>query len=309
MIFPLCGNERTRESLLKLINTRRLPHAMIIEGEEGTGKRTLADFIAKAALCEDDRPPCLNCRNCHLAAVGTHPDIMHIAPEDKKKSIVVKQVDALRDAVYQTPHTASGKVFIIEQADTLNPASANKLLKVLEEPPINVYFILLTRSAKSLLDTVVSRCTVFSLYPPSYDTALSLLTEKSIEKTTAEELLTLYKNNIGKCLAFDGKVKPSLGKEAALEYFDSLCDGNKIGALLTANRLDKNRVEADAFVKELKEILINKIKESERLRATRLEYTKMYNYLCEIEPLLITNVNLALFFTSLTSKLFMIKEK
>lgn len=303
MSFPICGNDRVKDSLLKLISARRLPHAMIIEGNSGTGKRTLAAYIAKAALCESDNTPCCRCRTCHLADAGTHPDIERITPEEKKKNISVAQIDRLREIAYFTPHTASGKVLIIEQADTMNSASQNKLLKVLEEPPANVFFILLSESASILLDTVVSRCTVFSLYEPSFNEALNVLSQHGCDQKKASELLTLNKNNIGKTLEALGSSKISLGIEVAREYMSAIDSSDRLSALKAATRLEKNRAEADVFIKELKTLLVQKVTVSANLRATRSEYTKMYDTVCELEPLLITNINLSLFFTSLTSKL------
>ena len=307
MSFPLCRNERVKESLSHLIPTKRLPHAIIIEGNAGTGKRTLAKYIATAALCEETGSPCGVCRTCHLASVGTHPDIDITAPEDKKKNIAVNQIDRIREIAHLTPHTASGKVIIIEQADTMNAASQNKILKVLEEPPKNVHFILIAESASSLLETVVSRCTVFSLSEPDFDSALSELIRRGVNPDDAADLLRANNNNIGKSLESLGSAKVSLGITTARDYFDAIERSDKLAALRVCLVLDKNRAEADKFVKELKSILIEKVKISTRLKITKLEYAKMVDALCEIEDLLITNINLSLFFTALTSKLMRIK--
>ncbi len=307
MSFPLCRNDRVKESLARLIPTGRLPHAMIIEGNSGTGKRTLARYIAKSALCESADAPCGVCRTCHLADVGTHPDIDVTAPEDKKKNIAVNQIDRIREIAYLTPHTASGKVLIIEQADTMNAASQNKLLKVLEEPPQNVYFILVAESSSALLQTVVSRCTVFSLTEPDFDSALTLLCERNIDRDDASAMLKANNNNIGKALESLGSSKVSLGIELARDFFEFVDRKDRLPALKLTVALDKNRAETAKFVKELKSILIEKVKASTRLRATKLEYTKMFDAICETEELLITNVNLSLFFTALTSKLIGIK--
>ncbi len=308
MSFPLCSNERVKDSLSKLILSNRLPHAIIIEGEKGTGKRTISAYIAKAALCEAADRPCSVCRSCHLADVGTHPDIERVALEENKKMISVKQIDHIREIAYLTPHTASGKVIIIEDANTMNASSQNKLLKILEEPPANVIFILLCEASNQLLDTVVSRCTVFSLYPPDFSSALEVLISKGIGSADAEDALITAKNNIGKALQILGNAKSALGARIASDFFGAIIEGNALEALKITAVLDKNRADADVFVKELKNILIQKVKSSGKLKATRLEYTKMYDCLCKIEPLLVTNINLSLFFTSLTSKFLSIRN-
>ncbi len=303
MNFPLCSNERVREAIDRLIPSHRLPHAVIIEGVSGTGKRTLGDYLAKATLCEGENPPCDGCRTCQLAKAGTHPDIKWLAPEKGKKNIAVGQVDYIRELAYLTPHTAFGKVFIIEQAETMNSAAQNKLLKLLEEPPANVFFILLCESASDLLDTVLSRCTVFSLTEPDFDSAIKVLEARGYSRSDIVEPLTLNKNNIGNTLKALGSAKTSLGIEVASEFFKYIEANDKINALKCTVRLEKNRQQADTFIKELKLILIERIKASARLPATRLEYTKMYDAVTDMEDALLLNVNLTLFFTALVSRL------
>ena len=307
MSFPLCANDRVKESLANLIPTNRFPHAAIIEGVSGTGKRTLADYIAKALLCENNEPPCNKCRSCKLADASTHPDLEKVAPEDGKKNIAVAQIDALREMAFLSPHTSSKKVFIIEKADTMNAASQNKILKILEEPPANVHFILLCSSSSSLLQTVISRCTVFSLTEPDYRSAESYLISQGFNSEEFSDILAANKNNIGKTLESLGSSKISLGIEVASEFLKAIDLGDKLAALKCTVPLEKNRAETDVFIKELKFGIIGKIKSSAKLRATRLEYTNMYDAICEYEPLLITNINLSLFFTALVSRLLSLK--
>ena len=159
-----------------------------------------------------------------------------------------------------------------------------------------------------MLDTVVSRCTVFSLYTPDASSALELLISRGVDKADAEDALVTAKNNIGKALEILGNAKTALGATVALDYFSAISQGNALEALRITAALDKNRADADIFVKELKNILIQKVKTSGKLKATRLEYTKMYDSLCKAEPLLVTNINLSLFFTSLTSKFMSIRN-
>lgn len=307
MIFPLCGNERVRESLANLIPTRRFPHAAIIEGVSGTGKRTLADYIAKALLCENDETPCNRCRSCQLIDAKTHPDLEKVGPEEGKKNIAVAQIDTLREMAFLSPHTSSKKVFIIEKADTMNAASQNKILKILEEPPANVHFILLCDSSSSLLQTVISRCTVFALSEPDYTSAETYLIKQGFDPDEFSDKLVANKNNIGKTLEALGTSKISLGIEVAAEFLNAIDNGNKLSALKCTVPLEKNRAETDVFIKELKFRIIAKIKSSAKLRATRLEYTNMYNAICEYESLLVTNINLSLFFTALVSRLMSLK--
>ncbi len=310
MSFPLAGNKRIKQSLEAVIGSERMPHAVIIEGDAGTGKRTLAKYLAKVAVCDSEEPPCDGCRNCHLADAGTHPDIETVAPEEKKKNINVEQIRNLRTTAYHSAHTAKRRAFIIEQADTMNASSQNSLLKVLEEPPSDVLFILIVVSAKSLLDTVVSRCLTLSLSAPTIEEGVEVLCSKyGFSMDEAAELLKAEKNNVGKVLNRKNSRKESKGRTIAQSFFEALEKGSPLSALICTVPLEKDRPEAGKFAEELGEILINKVKGSSKLTQTAKEYANMYSALCELTPTLYTNINLSLFFSALVSKLTEAKNK
>ena len=308
MSFPLIANERVRESVDLLISTHRIPHAIIIEGDEGTGRKTLARYLAKAAVCEADLKPCCYCRNCRLADAGTHPDIETVSPEPKKKNISVEQIRALRTTSYQAAHTADCRAFIIERADTMNAASQNSLLKVLEEPPSNVVFILVCEAAKNLLETVVSRCVVFSLHPPSINEGVKLLKQRGYSEDDAAFILKQEYGNIGKTIKrLDGDLG-SVGIDTARDFFESINRGSAIEALLSVTVLEKDRAETAKFVAALKETILENFKKSRSYTMVAKELADFHSVICELEPLLNTNINLSLFFTALTSKLLSVKK-
>ena len=97
-----------------------------------------AAYIAKAAVCDGEDKPCDKCSNCHLACVGSHPDIITISPPKGKKSITINEVRQIRNDAYVKPHKAGKKVFIIEGADVMPEQHQNALLKVIEEPPADI---------------------------------------------------------------------------------------------------------------------------------------------------------------------------
>ena len=310
MSFPLVGNGRILKAIDSLVSSGRLPHAIIIEGEKGLGKRTLSKYIAKVAVCSGEEKPCCSCRNCHLADALTHPDIEIVSVLPKKRNILVDQIRDLRSTAYRSAHTAARRAFIIEQADTMNPNSQNSLLKVLEEPPSDVVFILLANAAENLLDTVVSRCLTLSLTAPTTEEAIAYLTKTAkISADEAELLLKDEKNNIGKVLDRINGTKESLGRTLAHDYFRAILEGDTLSALLITVPLEKDRAETEKFTEELCDILLNKTKELKHLIQTAREYADMYRAVCEIQDTLITNINLGLYFTALTSKIMAVKNK
>ena len=252
-------------------------------------------------------------RKTHLVTVAetlTHPDIETVSPEEKKANITKGQIEALRTTAYHSAHTAKRRVFIVHDAHTMNPASQNLLLKVLEEPPSDVLFILITTSASLLLETIVSRCIVFSLFAPSFEESLQYLTSAcNIPSDEAAALLKEENNNIGKALLRQQDEGDSQGRAVAHDFFDAIEKASPLSAMLYTVPLEKDRNETMKFAEEMSEILIAKIKNTGHLPETAREFIKMYDALCQLTPTLYTNINLSLFFTSLASKMSEAKNK
>jgi DNA polymerase-3 subunit delta' len=128
-------------------------------------------MVAKALNCANASAGefCDSCGQCHKIDAGTHPDVIRIGLEDEASEIKIAQIrEAIRMLDFR-PLEGSSKVFIIDPANLLNASSANALLKGLEEPPDNSYFILITNSLHALLPTVRSRCQSYAFTPLSVD--------------------------------------------------------------------------------------------------------------------------------------------
>lgn len=145
---------------IKTILNTHLFHAYLIEGPKGSGKHTLADLITNALVCDADDPPCKVCRQCYKFREKCHPDIIEI-PSD----IPVDDLRGILAEIVLTPNDAKHKIYRIDHAEKLHPAAQNLLLKVLEEPPKYVVFLLLCTAKEGVLQTVRSRCQVLQLSP------------------------------------------------------------------------------------------------------------------------------------------------
>ena len=161
-------------ALMKRMSGGRLPHALLVTGENGVGKRLFADALAGVLVCE--RPdmaggtPCGDCKQCELVSAGTHPDIRVYTPE-KSRMIKIDQVRALSSFAVGSPQVACRKVAIIDRADQLNINSANALLKTLEEPADDVTLVLLQESGRPVLPTIRSRCQSLLIATPGKEQA------------------------------------------------------------------------------------------------------------------------------------------
>src|SRR3989442_7029051 len=161
------GNRKVIERLRAKLQQDRFPHGLIFSGPEGVGNHTCALMIAKALNCARAAAGsfCGECSSCRKIDSGTHPDVMTLSVEEEASQIKIAQVRQLLEMLDFQPFEGRNKVFIIDPADLLNAEAANALLKGLEEPPANTYFILITVNVQELLLTVRSRCQVYNFTP------------------------------------------------------------------------------------------------------------------------------------------------
>lgn len=141
-----------------------LPHAILLEGEPGSGTDRLVAFLAQAAVCvaEGDKP-CGQCPGCRKARAGSHPDIFTLNGDENSRAFPVDAIRQIRADAYIRPNEAPSRVFVLLGVQNMSEISQNALLKILEEPPKNVLFLLTSVSAAALLPTVRSRLQVFSV--------------------------------------------------------------------------------------------------------------------------------------------------
>lgn len=146
------------KQLQTIFEKNRMAHAYIFDGEKGTGKKDVMTFFVKLLLCEDVKQsvPCETCRNCHLVDSGNHLNLIQVEPDGA--SIKIDQIRDLISEMKMVGVEPGRKIYVIHHADKLNTASANMLLKFLEEPEGEVTAILLTEQIQSILPTIRSRC-------------------------------------------------------------------------------------------------------------------------------------------------------
>lgn len=173
----------------------RLPHALLLHGPKGVGKRAFASELARWLLCETPSPQgaCGHCKACGWFDQGAHPDFRLVEPaaesgreeEPGKKGgklITINEIRGLGDFLGLVSHQGGWRVVVIQPAELLNAAAANALLKTLEEPPANVMILLVSHQPRRLAATVLSRCRKLAVGLPPRDQALAWLREQGMSE-------------------------------------------------------------------------------------------------------------------------------
>ena len=188
----LKGQESTRATLVNAIKNGRLHHALLFSGPRGTGKTSTARILAKILRCtnlSEDYEPCGVCKDCAEISQSRNLDVLEI---DGASNNGVDSIRELREQVNFNPTSGKNKIYIIDEVHMLSTSAFNALLKTLEEPPDNVYFMMATTEPHKIPKTILSRCQRFDFRPVPLDQVLSLLKEICEDEKVEYEEEALY---------------------------------------------------------------------------------------------------------------------
>lgn len=246
MFDKIIGNDRIKSVFKRLIETNRVPNSLLLAGVEGVGKKQFAFELAKAFLCQNLQS-CGECKTCKRAAKFNFPK-----PDDRDahKQIIFSEhadlgliipynrnilVDAIRDLEKEAnyrPYEAKRRFFIIDEADKMNDAASNALLKTLEEPPATSFIFLITSRPDSLLQTIRSRCQTVRFAPvEAKKIEEHLLLTQKFSSSDAELLSKVSRGSVGRALETDLQTFRT-GREAMLKVLESLFFREDRAALL-----------------------------------------------------------------------------
>lgn len=236
-------NDNLKDLFAQSIENNRLLHSIILEGAYGTGKFTFAKEIAKAVCCQSDNKPCGVCESCRKTEQEIAVDISYYDIPEGKSEIPVEVIRNIREDTYTLPCENDYKFYIIKNSQAMNGNAQNAFLKILEEPPSYVYFILLCTNASLLLPTVRSRAPIFRLQSLEIPVMRGILQKNKTVSDFAQKSPDLFEH-ILQCS--DG----SLGY--CIEHCTSAEDGDDFGLYEDARRflellVCKDRVDLAVF--------------------------------------------------------------
>lgn len=197
------GQEQIKEHLTSALQTGKISHAYIVNGEKSSGKEFIARVFAMALQCErGEAEPCQECHSCKQALSDNHPDIIRVTHE-KPNTISVDDIRAqVNNDVGIKPYSGQYKIYLINEAEKMTVQAQNAILKTLEEPPAYAVILLLTTNLNALLPTILSRCVVLNMKPVSDEQVKRYLMEQlQVPDYRAEVCVAFARGNIGKAKA------------------------------------------------------------------------------------------------------------
>ena len=242
--MKLYGNEHALAALEAMCTSGRLPHSFLIYGEQGTGKKTLAWYLAARLLCEGAQKPCGSCKPCHNLEHRQHPDVMEIPHSGKTGGFSVESIRRVCADAYKTPNNGMRKLYLFTDADHMTVQAQNALLKLVEEPPDFTYFVFTAQSRHAFLETILSRVSAIGTSPCTDAQCTQALLSAGHTPEEAARAVSVFHGNIGRCLAY--LTDPGLQETVALtkKLADSIMNRDEYALLaaLTACSTDKSRL-------------------------------------------------------------------
>lgn len=230
------GQKQLVDNLRGALKHNKISHAYLIEGEKLSGKKMIADIFARALQCEaeEGEKPCNQCRSCKQALNRNHPDIIYV--EHEKPNVI--SVDNIRQQINGDiaikPYSGERKIYIVDEAQKMNPQAQNALLKTLEEPPEYAVILLLTTRAEAMLATILSRCVTLNTRPVHEELLKNFLMEKAkVPDYRAAICASFARGNVGRAVEL-----------ASNEAFDNM-KASVLGAMKKISEMQVHQMAAE----------------------------------------------------------------
>jgi DNA polymerase-3 subunit delta' len=233
----ILGHSKAKAQLVQAIHAEHMPQSLLIVGPSGIGKAKLALAAAQALLCENQDKPCGACGACHRVSTQRSESLHWLKPEKNQMKIELAR-DLIEKLSLQS--WTGRRVVVIEDAHLLNPQAANALLKSIEEPPAETYFILTANSKDQVLRTIRSRCQILSLTGVPVD----LMRQKL---SAPEWVLRASLGRFDRAEELMDKSEVQL-RQTAMKYVNSILSGERIYLSDVFRSEIKDRESARSFL-------------------------------------------------------------
>ena len=255
--MTIYGNAPILELIRTMAANDRLPHAALLYGEKGRGRKTIARYFAMTALCTGKQAPCGECPSCRKIAQDTaeihpHPDFIWVEHSGKKQGFSVETVrNICKDAIV-APNDGERKVYLFADCDSMDIRAQNTLLKLTEEPPPHVLLLFTAEHRNAFLTTMLSRMMPLAVRPCTPEECRKALTEDhGIASADAEKAAGACGGNIGRALAWLSDPEMQALTAAAAEATQAVASRRLYDLLRVLAQFEKDRFKAAELLRLL----------------------------------------------------------
>lgn len=189
-----------QSAICKDASSGMLAHSVLLISPDDYALQNYAKFLAQTLMCSGENKPCGECAECRKIEHNNHVDIMYYPKANK--ALNSSEIAELVDLAFQAPYASDKKVFIINNTNNIDASMQNKLLKTLEEPPHNTFFILLATEDNNILPTIKSRCRSVFLPKTSQNEISAILNEQNIAQDVQQQVLAFCGGNCSLALKY-----------------------------------------------------------------------------------------------------------
>ena len=260
-------NNTQIKKIYDLATKKTIPHAILLESDNKDVCLEVAVSVAKILMCQSrHNVPCNNCESCKKVACNAHPDVEFINPVNSQKTIGIDAIRNLKKSSYIAPNESNYKIYVFPDSSIITPQAQNAFLKILEEPPKSVIFIMICSSRLQLISTITSRLACFKIYGSKCDIDDNLMSE--VEK-----------------------------------FNEYLLNKNELELLKMTSRYSKKREELKKFLRYSKELFIKNYTHGYGPKLSSEKTVKILDILDKCESSIDKNINMSLLTCHLCSSL------
>ena len=243
------GHEQAVQSLQNAIMLGKVSHAYIFNGEDGAGKKTLAEAFAMTLQCEKGaKDACMECHSCIQALTRNQPDIIYLQPE-KENRIGVKDIrEQINADVSIKPYSSKYKIYIINHAERMSEDAQNAILKTIEEPPEYVIVIFLTTNSETFLPTIRSRCITIEIRPVADEIVKGYLMDTlNVPEDEANICTAFAQGNVGKAARLSGSEDFNHIKNEAVQLLKRIREIDLLELVSAVKAMEEYKLEISDY--------------------------------------------------------------
>ena len=246
----IIGHEDIVKHFKSSIELGKVSHAYILNGEKGAGKKTLVSVVTKTLQCEEGGPdPCGKCKSCLQTESGNQADIIWVTHE--KPNVI--SVDEIREQIVNDiqlkPYSSKYKIYVVADAQMMNPQAQNALLKTLEEPPEYAIIMLLTENVDKFLPTILSRCIVLNFRPVGELSVMEyLVSQIGIDQEKARFCTDFAQGNLGKAVRLAISPDYKEIKEASTRLLRNIQDMEMDDIIQAVKNMGKYKLDITDYI-------------------------------------------------------------